>query len=45
MSKRKSASKDALEQEYEQEIRMVKDTLAALAPNEAHWNEYLQAWG
>jgi predicted PolB exonuclease-like 3'-5' exonuclease len=32
------------EAEYEQEIAMVKDTLGNLAPNEAHWDEYLKAW-
>jgi 3'-5' exonuclease len=34
-----------LEAEYEQEIAMVKQTLGNLAPDEAHWDEYLQAWG
>lgn len=33
------------EAEYDQEIAMVKDTLAQLAPQEAHWQEYLAAWG
>jgi len=30
--------------EYEREIAFVKETLAGLAPNEAHWQEYLAAW-
>lgn len=33
-----------LEKEYEQEIAMVKETLAQLAPVESHWDEYLKAW-
>ena len=33
------------EAEYEQEIALVKSSLAALAPQEAHWQEYLAAWG
>ena len=33
------------EAEYEQEIAMVKETLGNLAPAEAHWDEYLKAWG
>ncbi len=33
------------EGEYDQEIAMVKDTLAQLAPQESHWQEYLAAWG
>ena len=32
------------EAEYDQEIAFVKDTLGALAPAEAHWREYLDAW-
>ncbi|AOF84021.1 RNase H superfamily protein [Hydrogenophaga sp. RAC07] len=32
------------EAEYEQEIVMVKETLGNLAPEEAHWGEYLKAW-
>ena len=32
------------EAEYEQEIAMVKSTLAELAANEPHWGEYLAAW-
>ena len=32
------------EAEYEQEIAIVKETLGNLAPNEAHWDEYLKAW-
>jgi predicted PolB exonuclease-like 3'-5' exonuclease len=32
------------EAEYAQEIAMVKDTLAGLAPAEPHWQEYLAAW-
>ena len=34
-----------LDKEYEQEIALVKDTLALLAPQEPHWEEYLRAWG
>ncbi len=34
-----------LEAEYEQEIMLVKQTLGNLAPAEAHWDEYLAAWG
>jgi predicted PolB exonuclease-like 3'-5' exonuclease len=30
--------------EYNNELAMVRDTLAAWAPQEAHWAEYLQAW-
>lgn len=30
--------------EYEAEIAFVKETLGHLAPNEAHWQEYLAAW-
>ncbi len=33
------------EAEYEQEIALVKGTLANLAPAEPHWSEYLAAWG
>ena len=33
-----------LDKEYEQEITLVKDSLAALAPTEPHWDEYLRAW-
>jgi 3'-5' exonuclease len=33
------------EAEYEQEIAFVKQSLGALAPAEAHWREYLEAWG
>lgn len=32
------------EAEYEHEIAAVKATLGQLAPEEAHWQEYLQAW-
>jgi predicted PolB exonuclease-like 3'-5' exonuclease len=32
------------EAEYEQEIVLVRQSLAALAPGEAHWQEYLAAW-
>jgi 3'-5' exonuclease len=32
------------EAEYEQEIALVKNSLAALAPAEPHWQEYLAAW-
>ena len=32
------------EKEYEQEIDMVKGTLAELSTSEAHWTEYLAAW-
>jgi hypothetical protein len=32
------------EAEYEAEIAYVKETLAGLAPAEAHWREYLDAW-
>ena len=32
------------EAEYEQEIAFVKSTLGTLAPQEAHWQEYLAAW-
>jgi 3'-5' exonuclease len=30
--------------EYEQEIALVKATLAQLATSESHWDEYLRAW-
>ena len=33
------------EAEYTQEIQFVKDNVAALAGQEPHWQEYLQAWG
>jgi len=33
------------EAEYEQEIALVKGTLAGLVPAEQHWQEYLAAWG
>ena len=33
------------EAEYDQEIAFVKETLGNLAPTEAHWDEYLKAWG
>ncbi len=33
------------EAEYEQEIALVKSTLGSLVPGEAHWQEYLAAWG
>jgi uncharacterized protein (TIGR02996 family) len=33
------------ETEYEQEVALVKGTLANLAPAEPHWQEYLAAWG
>ncbi|MBC7470199.1 MAG: hypothetical protein H7322_12805 [Ramlibacter sp.] len=33
------------EAEYEQEIAMVKETLAGLARAEPHWDEYLKALG
>jgi predicted PolB exonuclease-like 3'-5' exonuclease len=32
------------ESEYDQEIAMVKGTLANLAAGEPHWDEYLRAW-
>ena len=32
------------EAEYEQEIRFVQQNLQALAPQETHWQAYLQAW-
>jgi 3'-5' exonuclease len=32
------------EAEYDTEIAYVKETLGNLAPNEAHWDEYLKAW-
>jgi predicted PolB exonuclease-like 3'-5' exonuclease len=32
------------ESEYDQEVAMVKSTLAELAPQETHWQEYLAAW-
>jgi predicted PolB exonuclease-like 3'-5' exonuclease len=34
-----------LEKEYEQEIAHVKEALGNLAPTEAHWEQYLKAWG
>ena len=34
-----------LEKEYAQEIALVRDSLAQLAPQESHWQEYLRAWG
>ena len=34
-----------LEDEYQQEIALVKETLGQLAPLEPHWHEYLKAWG
>jgi predicted PolB exonuclease-like 3'-5' exonuclease len=33
------------EAEYEQEVALVKGTLANLAAAEPHWQEYLAAWG
>ena len=33
-----------LEQEYAQEMALVRQTLGNLAPTEAHWQEYLAAW-
>jgi predicted PolB exonuclease-like 3'-5' exonuclease len=33
-----------LEKEYDQEMALVKETLGNLAPQEAHWDEYLRAW-
>ena len=33
-----------LEKEYQQEMGLVRDTLAQWAPHESHWQEYLQAW-
>ncbi len=33
------------EKEYDLEIAVVKETLGNLAPAEAHWQEYLAAWG
>ena len=33
------------EQEYEQEIALVKASLGNLAGAESHWQEYLAAWG
>jgi predicted PolB exonuclease-like 3'-5' exonuclease len=33
------------EAEYDQEIAMVKSTLAELSAIEPHWDEYLKAWG
>jgi hypothetical protein len=33
------------EAEYGQEIALVKESLGALAATEAHWQEYLAAWG
>jgi predicted PolB exonuclease-like 3'-5' exonuclease len=32
------------EAEYEQEMAMVRGSLEALAPQETHWREYLDAW-
>ena len=32
------------EAEYEQEVAMVRGSLEALAPQEPHWREYLDAW-
>jgi len=32
------------EAEYEQEITFVRQNLQALAVEESHWQEYLQAW-
>ena len=32
------------EAEYDQEIRFVKENVSALAAQEPHWQEYLQAW-
>jgi predicted PolB exonuclease-like 3'-5' exonuclease len=32
------------EAQYEQEIALVKETLAGLGPAEPHWQEYLVAW-
>jgi predicted PolB exonuclease-like 3'-5' exonuclease len=34
-----------LEQEYAQEIALVKETLGNLATAEPHWQEYLSVWG
>jgi len=34
-----------LEKEYEQEMALVKETLGHLATTQAHWQEYLAAWG
>ncbi len=33
-----------LEKEYEQEIALVRQTLGQLAPEQPHWQEYLNAW-
>ena len=33
-----------LDKEYAQEIELVRDSLAALASTEPHWDEYLRAW-
>jgi predicted PolB exonuclease-like 3'-5' exonuclease len=33
------------EKEYDLEIALVKESLGNLAPTEAHWQEYLAAWG
>lgn len=33
-----------LDKEYQQEIDLVRETLGQWAPQEAHWQEYLQAW-
>lgn len=30
--------------DYAEEMRRVRDALAALAPDESHWQEYLSAW-
>ena len=32
------------DKEYEQEMALVRQTLADLLPAEAHWDEYLKAW-
>ena len=32
------------EAEYAQEIDFVRQNLQALAPDESHWQQYLQAW-
>jgi len=34
-----------LEKEYEQEMARVRETLGHLATTEAHWQQYLAAWG
>ncbi|MGY8904482.1 MAG: 3'-5' exonuclease [Burkholderiales bacterium] len=33
-----------LEKEYDAEIALIKQTLGNLAPEQAHWNDYLTAW-